>query len=332
MKQFPCVRASGTHYGVGRTIGKKMQVAIGALLAANRKLCAERFGQYLGESKKFLFLAEQYFPKYVEELRGMADGAGVPFDELFLSNNPEVAGPDSLLLESYGCTTVAVPSGAGYIVGHNEDWVSSSRSPLYLLDATVDGINIFGINYPNTLIGDAIAVNGHGLVQAIDELFHHDAKLGVPKHFISRAVLDCKRLEEAETLMKTVPRAAGWNHVLIQGERLWNIESCAKEYVIEKATLEKHVHTNHYITKLKMIDLGNPASEKRYERAKQQLERSSTVEDIKRLLSDRQEPGICREATVGSVIFDMANKTAHVACGQPTPEGYVEYHIDHVFV
>ena len=35
--------------------------------------------------------------------------------------------------------------------------------------------------------------------------------------------------------MKIIPRASGFNHVLSQGDQLWNIESIAKEYVIENA-------------------------------------------------------------------------------------------------
>lgn len=48
---------------------------------------------------------------------------------------------------------------------------------------------------------------------------------------------------------------------------------------------------------------------------------------MKRILSDRNDPKICREGTIGSVIFDTFNKTNHIAYGQPTPESYYKISI-----
>ncbi len=118
--------------------------------------------------------------------------------------------------------------------------------------------------------------------------------------------------------------------MLVQEQRLWNVESSAKEYIVEKVKLEKCVHTNHFVTELKRIDEGNPESEKRYAKVKGRLSNVNFVEDIKELLSDRQDPRICREETIGSVIFDMPNKVAHIAYGQPTAENCVEYSLEHV--
>ncbi|MBI3577558.1 hypothetical protein HY086_05975 [Candidatus Gottesmanbacteria bacterium] len=328
--QFPIVRASGSHYEVGVTIGKTMREGITQVLDNSRKIFKDDYPKRLKESLPFQEQTTKYFPHYMDELRGMADGAQVSFDDLFLSNNREVADFDPFILDPNHCTIVGVPHQGEYLVGHNEDWDASSLSLLYVLDATVDGTKIFSLNYANNIIGDAASINGCGLIQGINELWHQDAQMGVPKNFIARAVLDCKTLEEAEGVIKTIPRAAGWNHVLTQGGRLWNMESSANEYVIEKIEFAKYAHTNHYLTGLKRIDKANPESEKRYEKVKRELEHVNAVEDIKRLLSDRNEPRICRESTIGSVVFDIPNKVAHIAYGQPTPESYVEYSLAHV--
>ncbi len=326
MKEFPIVRTSGTHYEVGRAVGETMREAILTLFNKNKSLYPDYFTSFRFKGNELLQLTNKYFPQYVDELRGLADGAGLPIEELFLSNGHEL----SYFEEATGsdhCTIIGIPYHDGYLVGHNEDWEKEALAHLYLLDATVDGIKIFGLGYDfvNTIIGDSIAINHFGLVEAVNELSHTDARGGVPKAFIARAIIDCKTLEEAEELIKTVPRRNGFNHLLVQGDRLWNIETSAREYMTEKIQRAKYVHTNHYVTELKRIDKGNTVSEDRYKKVEKLLETTNTAEDIKQVLSDRNDPKVCREETIGSVIFDIPNNIFHVAYGQPTPENYVEY-------
>lgn len=316
-KQFPVVRASGTHYEVGLAIGQTLQAVIQKFLADNRKTFEKDFTRYLEESRLFLIQTVKYFPQYIEELRGIADGAKVSFGELFLANNREVVDFDSETIDPGHCTIIGIPKDNGYLVGHNEDWSKDALSELYIADVTIDGTKIFGLNYAHHIIGDSVAINGNGLVQAVNELSHEDEQVGVTKNFFARAILDCKTLEEAEEFMRRIPRASGFNHVLVQGNRLWNIESSAKEFVIEKVESQKYIHTNHYVTELKRIDKGNEESVTRYEKVKRLLSDIHSIDDIKRLLSDRSDPRICRDGTIGSVIFDMVLKIVYIAYGQP---------------
>lgn len=323
MRQFSVVQASGNNYDVGVEIGKTLQSIIQKILEQNKKLFEKNFNEYLRQSVVFLEQAQQYFPQYINELKGIADGAHVSFDELFLSNNREVANFDPGIFNSNHCTIVGIPTEEGYLLGHNEDWDKSALEHMYLLDAVINGTKIFGLNYANNLIGDSVAINGSGLVEAVNELSHQDIQVGAPKNFIARAILDCKTLEEAENLMNIIPRAAGYNHVLVQGKRLWNIESTAKEYVIEKVDHQKYVHTNHYVTELARIDTQKSEETKlRYNKVKNLMDQIHTVDDMKRVLSDRNDPRICREGTIGSMIFDTVNKTAYIAYSQPTISSY----------
>ena len=316
-KQFPVVKASGTHYEVGFAIGQTLREVIQKFLLENKKVFKKNFARYLSESQKFLTVTVKYFPQYIEELEGLAKGAAVSFEELFLVNNREIADHSLLSAELGHCTIVAIPQNGGYLVGHNEDWDIDALDHLYLADVNINGTKMYGLNYVYNIIGDSVAVNNYGLIEAVNELYHDDEQVGVPKNFVARAILDCKTLEEAEELMQRIPRASGFNHVLVQGSRLWNIESSAKEYVIEKIEGQKFVHTNHYLTELKRIDKGNQESVARYDKVKQLLTDINSIDDMKRILSDRTGPRICREGTIGSVIIDMCNNVAHIAYGQP---------------
>lgn len=326
MKAFPVVRASGTHYEVGQAIGIHRQRAITDILRQHKERFGENLGRFLEESAEFLVQAKTYYPHYIDELRGIADGAQVSFEELFLSNNREVTEPYGDVSPNH-CTIIGIPYRNGYLLGHNEDWEPSSLHNLYIFDATIDGVRIFGLNYANSLFGVSVATNQFGLIEAVNELSHLDTQHGVPKNFIARAILDCKTLEEAEAIVASVPRAAGFNHVVIQGDRLWNIESSAQEYIIEKIPHQKYVHTNHYVTELTRLDKGNRESEQRYDKVKRQLDLMGTVEDMKALLSDRSEPPICRDETIGSVIFDATQNVAYIAFGQPTKDAYYKVNL-----
>lgn len=326
MKQFPIVRASGTHYEAGRAVGAVMKRPIAKLFAKNQSEHPEYFLRFRQQSDELFDLTQKYFPQYIEELRGVADGAGFTPEEFFLSNGIEL-GYFGEPKSADHCTIIAVPSGNGYLVGHNEDWEEKALEHLFLLDAEIEGVRLFGLGYDftNTIIGDSVAVNRYGLLEAINEVSHTDKSVGVPKAFIARALMDCRSLEDAEAVIQSVRRRSGFNHFIIKNDRLWNIETSAKEYGIEKIVLQKYVHTNHYVTELRRIDRGNPDSEKRYGKVASQMSSINSVDDIKRLLSDQSDPPICRPGTIGSVIFDLPNKIAHIACGQPTPESYVEY-------
>lgn len=331
MKQFPIVRAEGSHYEVGRAVGETMRERIVGLFTKNKTIHPDYFARFERNARDLLNLTKQYFPQYVDELQGLADGAGLTVEQLFLSNACEVGYFIDPEMADH-CTIIGVPKRGAYIVGHNEDWEVEALEHLYILDAVIEGVRIFGLGYDftNTIIGDSVAINQFGLMQAINDVSHHDTQTGVPRGFVARAVLDRTTLEEAEKLIQTIPRRSGFNHFLVQGERLWNIESSAKEHVVEKVVLDRYAHTNHYLTDLKRIEKGNPESEKRYAKVKERLDEVHSVDDIKRLLSDRTEPRICRNDTIGSVVFDVPNKVAHIAYGQPTPESYVEYSLAHV--
>ena len=90
MKELPIVRASGTHYEVGRTVGMAMKQPIEKLFTKHKSLHPEYFRRFRLQSSRLLDITREYFPQYIEELRGVANGAGLAFEELFLSNDIEL--------------------------------------------------------------------------------------------------------------------------------------------------------------------------------------------------------------------------------------------------
>lgn len=319
MDTFPLVTASGSHFDVGVQIGKSLSGAIRDKLAKNRQLTGEKFSEKIRATKPYLELAQKRFPQYVLELEGMSKGAGVPFDELFLANVQEVI--DDNPYEAMRCTVIAVPQNGGWLVGFNEDWLPESLPHLYLFDVTIEGVRLFGLGYAYELISTSIAINSHGLLQAINELPSPDVHIGVPKNFIARALLDCTTFDEAKKLIQSVPRGGAFNHALLLGEELLDIEYTADVLGTEYIVKEKYVHTNSYIV-LPKAPVPNSISELRRDKIMSRFGNIHTVEDLKTILSDRETPPVCRPETIGSVIFDTVKRVVYVAYGQPTPDGY----------
>lgn len=325
IKKFPIVKAKGTNYEVGFAIGFQLKTVISEYLVEQRKFLGNLLQQKILESELFLDQAEHYFPKFIEELRGMSEGANVNLKELILANFREISdlGP----AQPTRCTILGIPGDNGYILGHNEDWLVDTEKYLYILDATINGVKITGLGYCYELIGGSVAINGYGLIEAVNELLHYEGggkPTGVPKNFIARAILDCKTLQEAELIIQQIPRAGGFNHVVVYDNQLWNFETSARKFATQKIVNEAYVHTNHYVTpELMGLDRGTEESRSRLNKVKSQISTVKSISEIKNLLSDREEPSICRDNTIGSVIIDVKHKI-YVAYGKPSIDNYYE--------
>lgn len=324
MKKFQQVKASGNNYELGLAIGRQLTQDIQRVITNDIKILGDSYTKIAKQAQPYLDSTRKYFPQYLDELKGIADGAQVPFIDLFLGNCLEVANLDRIVAQNH-CTIVALPTKTGYLLGHNEDAQAYEAKGLYLLKAKINGHKIFGLTYMDAVIGVSVAVNDYGLVQAINSLPRADITIGVPANFISRAVLDCKTLPDVERIFKNIPRASGYNHVLVQGNQLWNIEATSADYKIQKIRSEKYAHTNHYL--LGAPNLDNPEinieeSKKRLSLARKLLITARDISDIQKLLSTKSPHPICNQYTIGSAVIDPQQQKAYIAYGKPNPESY----------
>lgn len=325
--QFPVIRISGTHYEVGLQIGQTLADPISDKLEKNRILCGEQLEAKLRATQPYLDLVQRHFPHLLEELKGMSKGAGVPFEELFLANVQEVI--DDNPYDATRCTVIAIPKEVGWLIGYNEDWLPESLPHLYVFDLTIDGVGIFGLGYAHELASSSIALNSFGLIQAINELPSPEIQIGVPKNIIAAAILRTPTLDSGLQLVKSMPRGAAFNHALFQKNEFLDIEFTAKLLGIKRCKGEKYVHANSYLV-LPHAPVRNPISESRTAKITALLSGINTVDDLKKVLSDRSDPPVCREETIASVVIDMTEAEIHIAFGQPTPKSYVEYSFKHV--
>ncbi len=90
MRSFPYIEAKGTYREVGRQIGEAERELVlreldyyGEQFVA---LAGFSFAEAVERARPYLRPAEEAVPQIVDQLRGLAEGAGVPFDHLFAAN------------------------------------------------------------------------------------------------------------------------------------------------------------------------------------------------------------------------------------------------------
>jgi isopenicillin-N N-acyltransferase-like protein len=336
VKTFPYLEIAGTHTELGRAIGEMFRGKIQEVIE-DRKHYIRSYQQKLGQIYPYVAETKKVFPHYIDELKGMADGADVPFIDLFFHNTPEVYDRtrnwDREQAQTEDHCTIAVSFGTtGPLIGHNEDWSIESLDELFVLKATVNNITYLGLNYATFLIGCSATITSNGITQCINEL-HQDSRTGVGKYFIARAVLDAKTLEEAQAIIQQTKRASGYNHVLVQNNTIVDIETAGADIDVETQNGIPYAHTNHFLsTKMQQYEKDEATHHKnsyeRLARVRELIRNDMTLEDMKLLLSDTHNSlyPICREdATIGSVIIQPTERKMHICYGPPDRGTFIPY-------
>lgn len=321
--RFPYIEVTGSYEEIGYAIGKRT----GSMVRKIVKQLRQNTSNYLTlleKSKRYYSYTKKIFPHLINELNSIAMGAKVDAYEYFFINNSEVA--DNF---KERCTTVVSFNSTGAIIGHNEDSDINTLSQLFILKAKVNNTTFFGINYAGEVPGVAASINNHGLVQCINSL-NQETQFGVPKNFIARAVLECETIEEAIALIQKIKHASGYNHVLIQGKNVVDIEIAGNHSAVEKMKETPYAHTNHYLNP-QMLSFEKSRSESsihRYKRARELAKLNMTYQNIIDLLSDTTDSNypICRaKDTIASLIFQPQHKKIKICKGHPCAGQYKEY-------
>ena len=254
---LPALSAGGDAYTIGRALGEASSHALReVVLGLDRLRALQQEWSGTDRVRSLEAAARAAWPRYVREMEGIADGARVAFDTVFLWNcrgdlpglaaRAPAAGSDAA-----GCTTLMIPprDGQAGIIAHNEDDDSALHGHCSIVDVRPDDAPGFvGFHVPGLLPGHTFAVNRAGLVQAINDVRPEDRTVGVPRHVVCRAVLDCEGLDDAVARIRDTSRASGFHHNLgcAGDRRLLSIEAPASGCAVVEADAPR-VHANHLL-------------------------------------------------------------------------------------
>jgi hypothetical protein len=334
VKQFPYLEVSGSYRDIGNAIGETFRDRI-TFIINNRKQEIPSYDTLLAKTYDYFLVTLKTFPQYIDEMTAIARAAHVGTADYFFANTEELYLSEyvrTVMEHPHDRCTIAVSfSGNEPIIGHNEDWLLDSIDNFYILKATIGNTTFLSLSDMSVLPGACASFNDYGLVQCINDL-PQQATTGIPKNFLSRAILECQTLDEAEKLLLQSKRASGYNHVLVQNGELRNIEISGSDYDIERISQHPYVHTNHFLSKhmRKYETERSDSSVARYDRAKKLIRNSMTVDDMKSLLRDTKNTQfpICRaDSTIASVIISPHTNEMLVCYGHPCAGEYSSYRI-----
>jgi isopenicillin-N N-acyltransferase like protein len=340
MAELLLIEAAGSHYDIGYTVGREAKEQIASSIAGYRKILpAEGWEGPWEVPEGCLDAACKVYPRFVEELRGMADGSGASFSDLFFLNALEEAYD---LKNIQACSAIGLSAPDGVWLGHNEDWYSFDTGSVIAISARPTGKPAFFSVTAAPFLA-AVGLNEAGLAQGVNSVSSVDCQVGVPRMFSARAVLEAESIKEACLLAQPHKRAGGYNHLLVHSNReIGCFETTANEAVYLPGKNITY-HTNHYVSN-KLQKLEKTASEHskaRYQRLTELSGSLSVSPDPYKALSSalsdhKNRPySICRheyeqksnDSTIFSVIINVTNLKAWVAVGNPCDNIYREIKI-----
>ena len=349
------VHTFGSHRQMGQQIGEEFPDKICHSIDNAKKLLSDAYDEiqlkWDGakiQAKKYIPFAEERYPQYVDEMRGIADGANVDFDDIAVVNAIEAVTTDALHLTK--CTSMAVnqeqTANGHVLIAHNEDWIPEDEPDVYLIHAKPDDEPAFLAMTYGALLPN-IGFNAEGIAQCCDSVYTDDSRIGIPRTVVSRAVLASRTPGEAIRHMLSPKRAAGYNHLLAhESGELYNIEVSARRFAVLSNEKGYLVHTNHYLDfQMKEIE-SEPdeliATRVRYWRALHLLGRNNnhTIKSLQSIQKDHinYPDSICnhdivggaldREKTITALTIDLTTRLLYAAHGTPCQNPFSTYQLN----
>ncbi|AXA67727.1 C45 family autoproteolytic acyltransferase/hydolase [Pseudomonas oryzihabitans] len=240
------LKLSGSAHDIGFGLGEFGRAAVHA------KLRPLPLWQWLAsqsdtdKAQQMQALVRQHFPRYWQELEGLAAGLQLPLAEVFLWN---CRGDFPGLPAVDGCTTVYGRTAQGTLIAHNEDGLPQLRDDCALVEVSPDeGVAFTSFVYPGSIPGHTFAVNAHGVVATVNNLRPTDIPAGVPRQILGRASLDARSVDEAIAVVSFQPRAGAFHHTFGKAgsARVVSVEASAAATAVVEIERPSG-HANHIV-------------------------------------------------------------------------------------
>lgn len=349
--QFPFVSVSGTPEARGRSYGQQAAARVRKSAAMYGQTLVELGYDAMARTELIAHFAreiEDFAPHYLEEMRGIAAGADVPFEDIVMVNaRTEVVAKARAekkkaaeLEPGDGCTGALIlptrSANGNLIHGQNWDWRAECAETAIVLRVRNDnGPDILTFVEAGGLARSGLNSAGVSITANYLESDRDFRQLGVPLSLIRRKVLEQQHFALAIKAVATTPKSCS-NNIMIGMAAGFGVDfECTTDeaFPIYPGNDDLIVHANHWVSEValgKLRDTGRastPESAYRDWRVRRLLNEKPqlTREDLKRaLFDDFGSPySVCRpprpgshdnlSATVAMVIMEPAAGLMEVA-------------------
>jgi len=241
----PRIRVTGTPYERGRQYGTQARDQVRLSVQAYQRVFAHYAGWDWPDVRRaaagFEAPIAAFRPAYLDEMRGIADGAGLDLaDVLAINVRTEVMYAAKarqaplaarVPVPPAECSAFAVVPAPGdsrtaTLLGQNWDWLLHSAQTLIVLEARPDDGPAFVTVVEAGLLAKA-GLNAAGLGLVTNALVT-DADLcepGLPYHVLLRAILDCTTVTEALVILQAGMRSSSANYLIAHASGAKNREN-----------------------------------------------------------------------------------------------------------
>src|SRR5437764_7249378 len=229
------VRVEGSSYQRGRQYGRQAAIRVRLSVQAYQ----QTFAYYAGwdwptvrrEAARFEAPIGAVMPAYLEELRGIADGAGLDLaDVLAINVRTEVMyAAKARQAPRTGTQPQAPPECSAFacvpapgqndpvLIGQNWDWLLHSAQTLVVLEVRQDeGPDFVTVVEAGLLAKTGMNPAGLGLVTNARATAADGREPGLPYQVLLRAVLDCTPLTDALEALQAGPRSSSATYLIAQ--------------------------------------------------------------------------------------------------------------------
>jgi isopenicillin-N N-acyltransferase like protein len=229
MAQYPHVQVAGTAEERGRQYGTQARDRVHRSVAAYREVFSQvarwDWEKVRREAARFEAPIAAFRPRYLDEMRGIAAGAGLDLldvlainvrTEVMFSAKARQAAAISGLGECSAFALAPAPGRPGAtLVGQNWDWLPHTAATLVVLETQQDE----GPDFVTVVEAGLLAktgMNSAGLGVVTNALVTADdaGAPGLPYHVLLRAMMDCENVSDAISALQAGYRSSSANYVL----------------------------------------------------------------------------------------------------------------------
>lgn len=356
--RYPRIRVSGSPRERGEQYGRAARDRVLHSKAGYARAFAHAAGwsweQAVDVSATFLPAVRESFPAYLEEMEGIAEGAGLSFEDVFAMNartevmwagtvrqSEELRGSYARECTSFALLPTRTANGHTY-VGQTWDWLVHGFDSVVVLEVEQDE----GPNYVTVVEAGLLAkasLNSSGLGVCVNTLVTSEdrGEPGVPFHVLIRALADCHSLTDAVYVLSKHRRSASGNFMLGHADgAVLNLETSPGDTHGVTPQLPENgalVHTNHFIdrpgygTELAAYAMADSFVRlQRVQTSVRDAAEPATPATLHAAMCDHADypASVCchpdpREsdaeqwATVMAVVMDLDDRTLHLSEGNP---------------
>ncbi len=325
--QSPAVhRFSGSPFDVGRQQGEQFRPAILCDLADKAAAAGGREDLALKADRMWQLhrsCYERFVPQSLEEIRGVAAGAGVSFELAFLISHETGGHP---ALGDDGCSSIVVPAPssktATVLIGQNKDTHRNPREHLLVHKTYSDGRQELLLTYAGWIGNIGISTTGVGICGNSLTAAEPQGEV-LCTSLIWRILQETGRVEDMVAVLNEFPFINGSVLVGQRDSGAWCVEHAAGKHSILRSEERPFARANTILSadlrQLEQRPLTSASSDFRQHRMEEMIATQSELDlnDLQTIFSDhRNFPlSICRHPDPSETITTTACYTADIHNG-----------------